>query len=389
MRPRVLFLDHVGVLGGAEWCLLDVARAFAGHCTVLLFADGPFRSKLEAAGVDVGVCPAPSALLGVRQGVGRWGAIRSLPAVLAYSYRLARWARPYDVLYANSQKAFVIGALVAGLLRKPFIWHLHVVLDEEGFSASGRSLVVRLANRFAARVIANSHATAAAFVARGGRGDKVRIVYNGFDPAPFLSVTADEPRALRHTLGLEEVPVVGCFSRIAPIKGQHVLLEALAALPGVHALLVGEALFGDETRYEAALHRQAKALGIADRVHFLGFRTDLPALLQACDVVVMPSVAPESFGRVVVEGMLAGRPVVASRAGGTEELIEDGRTGRFAPPGDAEALASAIESLLAAPEDAHRMAQAGREAALARFALDQVLHDIRQLVDEVALPHRA
>ncbi|HLT46777.1 MAG TPA: glycosyltransferase [Rubricoccaceae bacterium] len=375
-------------MGGAEWSLLDLARSFPGRCTVLLFEDGPFRRHLEAAGVDVGVCPAPAGLLGVRRDVGRLGALQSLPGALAYTHRLAQWARPYDVLYANSQKAFVLGALVAALRRKPLLWHLRNVLSEEGFSASSRALVVRLANRFAARVIANSEATAAAFVARGGRAEKVRVVYNGIDPEPFLRVTEEAARALRRTLGLDGAPVVGCLSRLAPIKGQHVLLEALAALPGVHAIVVGEALFGDEATYGDALRRQAQTLGIAERVHFLGFRTDTPTLLRACDVVVMPSVVPESFGRVIVEGMLAERPVVATRLGAAVELIEDGVTGRLVPSEDAEALAGALGALLAEPEAARRMAQAGRRSALERFSLARMLDGVARQIDAVVAAHR-
>jgi glycosyltransferase involved in cell wall biosynthesis len=386
MRARILFLDHAAVMGGAEWSLLDLARAFRERCAVVLFEDGPFRGHLEKAGVAVEVLPAPAAVLGVRRGAGRGEALRSLPAVLAYAARLARHARGYDVLYANSQKALVVGALAAALRRKPFVWHLRNVLSEEGFSASSRALVVGLANRFAARVIANSEATAAAFVARGGRADRLRVVYNGFDPAPFRAVTEEEAGALRRALGLEGVPVVGCISRLAPIKGQDVLLEAVAALPGAHALLVGDALFADEAAYAEALRRRAAAPDLAGRVHFLGFRTDTPALLHACDVVVMPSLVPESFGRVVVEGMLAERPVVATRLGAALEVIEDGATGRLVPPGDAPALAEAVGSLLSDPTEAQRMARAGRASALERFSLERMVRDVARQIGEVTAP---
>lgn len=384
MTPRILFLDHAGVMGGAEWSLLDLARALTPRGTVLLFEDGPFREHLEAAGVDVEVCPAPAAMLGVRRGAGRWATLQSVPAVLGYVRRLVRLARAYDVLYANSQKSFVVGALVAGWLRKPLVWHLRNVLSEDGFSASNRSLVIGLANRFATRVIANSETTAEAFEAQGGRPEGVRVVHNGFDPAPFDAVTEEEARTLRQSLGLEGVPLVGCFSRFAPIKGQDVLLDALDRLPGAHALLVGDALFGDEAAYAEGLHRQVERLGLAKRVHFLGYRTDLPVLLKTCDVVVMPSVAPESFGRVAVEGMLAERPVVATEIGAAVELVEDGVTGRLVPPRDAEALAEAVGALLASPQAARAMAAAGRRAALARFSLARMTEGIERVISEVA-----
>ena len=190
-----------------------------------------------------------------------------------------------------------------------------------------------LANRTVVRVIANSRATAAAFVESGGKSKLVRVVYNGIDPAPFELTTPAELEALEKELGLAEASIVGVFSRLAPWKGQHVLLDALPHLPAVHALLVGDALFGERT-YAESLRVRARSLGVADRVHFLGFRKDVPRLMRLSDVVVHTSTAPEPFGRMIVEGMMADKPVVASRAGGATEIIEDKVNGYLVPPGN-------------------------------------------------------
>jgi glycosyltransferase involved in cell wall biosynthesis len=244
-------------------------------------------------------------------------------------------------------------------------------------------LAVALANHLVERVIVNSRATAEAFVASGGRAEKVRLVYNGIDPAPFGSVVQIEVDALRRELGLDGVPVVGVFSRLAPWKGQHVMLEALTRLPGVHALLVGDAVFGEHA-YAEALRDQSKILRIEDRVHFAGFRRDIPQLMRLSKVVAHTSVDPEPFGRVIVEGMLAGRPVVATRAGGVVEIVEDGTSGVLVPPRDATALASALSDLLADPARADALAEAGREAAVEFFSLWAMLEGITRQLQEVA-----
>ena len=384
MTPRILFLDHVGVLGGAELSLLDVARHFAGEGQVALFEDGPFRERLEEAGVGVDVLAAPDSVKNVSREGGKGGDLRSLPGVLALAWRVARRARGFDVLYANSQKSFVVGSVAARLARKPIIWHLRDLLTDDHFSPSHRRLAVSLGNTLATRVIANSEATAQAFVASGGREAKVRVVYNGFDPAPFEAVTSGEAAAVRAEIGLGDAPAVGVFSRLSPWKGQHILLDALTRTPGLHAVLVGGALFGDEERYAASLHEKAVAAGIADRVHFLGFRRDVPKLMHAVDVVAHTSVSPEPFGRVVVEGMLAGKPVVATRAGGVLEIVEDGVTGRLVPPGDVEALAEALRTLLANPEQTSAMAVAGRAAARQRFSRKAMLEGVSRQISEVA-----
>jgi glycosyltransferase involved in cell wall biosynthesis len=232
-------------------------------------------------------------------------------------------------------------------------------------------------------VIANSKASAEALIAAGGRAEHIRVVYNGIDPSPFEAVTASEVEKLRRELGLEGVPVVGAFGRLTPWKGQHVLLEALPHLPDVHALVVGDARPEDEN-YAKALRQQSNDLGLADRVHFTGFRRDVPRLMHLSDVVVHTSVAPEPFGRVIVEGMLAGTPVVATRGGGVLEIIHDGINGVLVPPGDAIALAEVLRGLLMDPGRARTLSRAGHVTALERFSLQAMLDGVAQQLQEVA-----
>jgi len=164
--------------------------------------------------------------------------------------------------------------------------------------------------------------------------------------------------------------------------GQHILLQALAQLPGVRALIVGEALFGEQA-YAERLYALAQELGVADRVAFLGFRRDVPLLMAACDIVVHTATAPEPFGRMIVEAQLAGRPIVASRDGGVVELIADGQTGVLVPPGDPAALAAAVGTLLADPGHAAHLAEQGRRAARARFSRERMLADFDAVLEAV------
>ena len=379
---RVLFLDHAGVLGGAELYLLDLAPSFEGS-RVLLFSDGPFRERLAQAGVDVELVETSGAVTGVSREDRGGGGVRAVPGLLRLVGQVARRARRFDVIFANSQKAFVVGALAGAAARRPVVWCLHDILTAEHFSPLNRALVVALANRLSAQVIANSQATADAFRAGGGRAP-VRVVHNGLDPAPFRAVTPAEVASLRAALGLGDAPVVSVFSRLSPWKGQHVLLEALPQLPGVHALFVGEALFG-EAAYAHELRAQAAALGLESRVHFLGFRRDVPALMALSDVVLHTSTSPEPFGRVIAEGMLAGRPVIAARAGGAKEVLGEGASGVFVEPGNVQALAEATRHLLAHPEEARALAEAGRARATAHFSLQAMIDSVRACLREVAV----
>ena len=215
-------------------------------------------------------------------------------------------------------------------------------------------------------------ATGKAFVAAGGKEELVRVVYNGFNSAPFDNVNSEQTQQMRTQLGINDVPVVGVFSRLSYWKGQHILLEAIKKLPDVHALLVGDALFGEE-EYVTELKSLAATSELAGRVHWLGFRDDVPTLMKACDIIAHTSTEPEPFGRVIVEGQLAQRAVIATAAGGAIELIKDGVNGRLVPPGDVEALAKTIEELLTDNATAINLGQQGYEQAKNNFSLATIL----------------
>lgn len=376
----VLFVDHAGVLGGAELSLLDLSAAFGAGSEVLLLADGPFREALESRGVRVHV-EALGALKHVKKETRIPG-----PAAFADAARIAthvsKRAKSHRVIYANSQKAFVVAAAAGLFARRPVVWHLRDILAPPHFSGTNVRAAVTLANLRAARVIANSRATAAAFTGAGGHESLVRVVHNGIDPAPFDAVTIESATAARAALRLPAGAfVVALFGRFHPWKGQQVLLEALARLPRVHALFVGAPLFGEEA-FASALQAQAARTGVADRAHFLGFRADVPELMRAADVIVHASVYPEPFGRVIVEGMLAERPVIATRAGGVTEIIDD-ETGVLVPPNDAAAMAQAIESLAADPSRAANLAARGAARARAGFSVTAMVRGVEEAIRDL------
>ena len=386
--PRVLFLDQSGELGGAELSLLDIARHFRTRATVALLADGPFAARLRDAGIVCDVLAGTAPLLSVRRQDGPTQWIHAVGAVGRSITALARLARTHDLIYANTQKSFVLGALAAMVARRRLIWHLRDILSAAHFGAANLRLTVALARMTGARVIANSQATAAAFVAAGGAVQNVATIPNGIDPAPCRTLDLEARQRLRETLGVADGPVLGIFGRLAEWKGQHILLEVVARLPGTQAIVVGDALFG-EVEYRDFLMARVRELDVERRVRFLGFRDDVPALMRACDIVVHASIAPEPFGRVIVEAMLAGLPVIASDAGGAREIVENGRSGILVPPGDAEILAAAVRALLADQVRARRLALAGSERALAEFGLDRALARIEAVVAEAASPATA
>ena len=389
---KTLYLSHAAALGGAELYLLDYLTYCQRHhqgqgSKTLLFAEGEFAQSLRGVGAEVEVMAAPKKLLGVTREAKGYQSLGAASELLGLARRVARTAADYDVIFANSQKAFMVGALAALTSRKPLVWCLHDILSAGHFSAANRKLVITLANLTGALVVANSQATADAFVKAGGRAAKVRVVYNGIDVDAYCKSDAATNLAtadLRRDLGIGDAPVVGVFSRLSEWKGQHVLLEALTELPGVHAVLVGDALFGEDA-YAERLREQTQRLGLGGRVHFLGFRRDIPELMQCVDIVAHTSVTAEPFGRVVVEGMLSEKPVIATRAGAIPEIISDGETGLMVEPGDANALAAAISTTLAEPERAVTLGTAARRAVQGRFSLEALSGGLERCFAELSV----
>ena len=376
--PRVVFVSHTGTMSGAEMVLCDAVVPWRG-ATAFLFEDGPLGQALRERGLALVRAPRGAGLSALSRDGSLWRAIPLAGRLAATVLALARCARGHDVVYANSQKAFVLSALAAILVRRPLVWHLHDILDPAHFGAAQRGLQVRLANARATRVVVPSTAAADAFVASGGRPDLVEVVPNGLD---LVDVPGD-PAALRRDLGLPDGPLVGVFSRLAPWKGQHVVLDALARCPGTACLVAGTALFGEDA-YAENLRTRAAELGLSDRVHFLGQRGDVPRLMRAVDVVVHPSTAPEPFGRTLVEAMLVGTPVIATDTGAAAEILDRGAAGTLVPPGDAAALAAAIARVLSAPPEGGERVARAEATARARYGAARMQAHLAAIIRRAA-----
>jgi glycosyltransferase involved in cell wall biosynthesis len=386
--PGILFLSHTAVLGGAERSLLDLAAGWEGDREVMLLADGPLRAALEARGVKV-VTGEIGALARMRRDAGGPG-LGALADITRLARDVAAAAKSKDIIHANSQKAFVVAAAAGLLARRPVAWHLRDILAPPHFSASNIRSVTLLANLRAAAVIANSGATAAAFQEAGGKAGITHVVHNGIDAAPFDAVTDADIAARRHALGGDGQFVIAACGRLAPWKGQHIAIEALSRLPGAVLWVAGAALFGED-EYAASLPERAERLGVADRVRFLGERSDIPTLMRAADVVVHTAVDAEPFGRVVVEGMLARKPVIASDAGGVREILRAGDegTGWLVPPGDAAALAAAIEQVRGDAPRAHATGTRAYTDAVARFSVRTMSAGVRAVLENIVSARRA
>ncbi|WP_395738647.1 glycosyltransferase [Prosthecobacter sp.] len=383
--PQVLFLDQTGRLGGAELMLLDIAAARAADSEVALFQDGEFRTALEKAQVKTHVFKLAEEASSVDKQAGLRCVLRTVPAIVDLTLQIARAARAFDVVYANTAKSLIIGGPAARLAGRPLIFHLHDIIADGHFSSLNQKALIFCANYCARKVIANSEATKDAFIACGGRAELCVVVPNGFH-IPEERTPSPKTAALRASLGIPSAAwTILMAGRLSHWKGQHVLLEALKTVPNAHAVLLGDALFTEEDRiYAQRLHSQADEPGLAGRIHFAGFQSDTMPYFDMADVVVHASVFPEPFGRVIVEGMLAGKPVIASRAGGAAEIIQHEHTGLLVDPGSAADLASALLRLQRDSGFASTIALQAQHTAQDTYAISAVQEKIESAIRQTA-----
>lgn len=229
----------------------------------------------------------------------------------------------------------------------------------------------RLCTRLSHRVIAVSQHTADHLTGvEGAPPAKVRVIHNGIDFDRVRPSSTEAPARVRAELAGRGARIVLMAARLHPEKGYDTLLEALPALcrhlPDLTVWVAGGGPL------EAGYRARASTLGLSERVRFLGFRHDLPDLISAADVLVLPSLA-EAFGLVAAEALYLGVPVVASRVGGIPEIVDDGVDGLLVPPGDANALSAALLRVLADESLCSRLRGAGREKVAARFSFETMV----------------
>jgi glycosyltransferase involved in cell wall biosynthesis len=373
MPPRILFVNHTSTVSGAEKVLLGLVGA-CEKPSAFLFERGALSDELSARGVSVFHSQFGTGLNRFRTDSSLTKAIPLSGRLLGIVSEIWVMARRYDLLYANSQKAFTLAAIACALARKPLIWHLHDIITVSHFKAGQRGLQVRLANRYAKAVIGPSRAVTTAFVAAGGKAALAKVVHNGFEVAPQTNSKAE----LRLALGLPAGPLIGVFSRLAPWKGQHVVARVVAQLKGLTCIAAGDTLFGEDA-YGASLRELVETLGISDRFLLLGQRNDVPRLMRAVDIVIHPSVLPEPFATTLLEAMMVGTPIIATDTGGTAEALAGGQWGTLVSGGDTSTLISAIQAILGENDSA--VARAKRAAAWAREEYDP--EKMRRAVAEV------
>jgi glycosyltransferase involved in cell wall biosynthesis len=269
--------------------------------------------------------------------------------------------RAVSVVHTHSSIDSWLGGAAAKSLGRPVVRTRHVSIA----IGRRRALVYRLADR----IITSGESVRSIVIAAGIAPERVVSISAGVDGDRFHPGVSGV--AVRDELGLGKAPVVGLVANVRGSKGHNVFLEAardvLAREPRARFLIVGDGVGFDE------VSRRVRDMGLEASVRLTGFRRDIPEVMAALDVLVLPSIRSEAIPQVIPQALAVGTPVVASTVGGSPELIRDGENGRLVPPGDASALAGAILALLADPDRARAMALAGQALIRERYSIDATM----------------
>ncbi|MBW4933413.1 glycosyltransferase family 4 protein [Marinobacter sp. F4206] len=352
--------------GGAETVFINLLRELGQtefRSVVVLRGEGWVADKVRSIGITPHFIDS--------KGSFNLGYIRDLRQLMT--------DEKVGLIHAHLLGSNVYGALLALICRKPMIATFHGAVDvSEGerflrtkffLIGLGASKIVCVSKRLEEELATRSTLPP----------NKVKLIYNGVDPAPFLNPSKAD---LRQELGLRpETNLVVSVGNIRPAKGYEYLVEASLCMaesdPDTHFVVVGhqrKALF-------EKLTSQISTASPKPKIHWLGFREDVADVLRQADIFLLPSVS-EGFSISTVEAMMAGVPVIATRSGGPEEIIADGETGFLIPVRDSAAIVAAIERLKA-PEIHQGIVAKARSTAREKFGLATMLQEYRGLYQQL------
>ncbi|MDD5704430.1 MAG: glycosyltransferase family 4 protein [Kiritimatiellae bacterium] len=374
---RVLLVNTVAAMGGAEWSLLELAAALGrkGLTVEVACPEGALAQRLRASGLAVRTLPVvrltrprpfrPSSML-------PWF---RLPVARRALRRIVRQGHP-DCVHANSLAAMLVAAPAVGAA--PLLWH---VRDLALAPAAARWSARRA--RFCLAISPAVEQRLRGLLPQSLQS-KVRLVMNGIALERFADLP--ERHEARRRLGLPaDVPLAGMLAHLVPWKRHDLFLAAAArvvqAVPAAHFAIAGEDLFREHAGYLQALTEACAREGLAGRMHWIG-AVDRPEIyLRALDVLAHPA-GDEPFGRAICEAMAAGTAVAAADAAGPGDLVLHETTGLLTPPGEVAGLAAAICRLLSEPALRQRLCDRAAERVRAKFDVERTAGEVAAVYGE-------
>jgi len=365
-RIRLLTFTTLFAIGGTERHVVNLAGGLDHSRFELEFGcmrrSGEFLEQIQARGLPINEY-AVARLYG--------------PHTVAHQLRFASHLRRRRIQIMHSYNFYpnVFAIPAARLARTPVV--LASIRDTGAYLTPRQRRVQRLACRLADHVLVNAEAVRQWLTTEGYDATRISVIRNGLDLSRFTPGGADP--TLRRELGVPDgAPMVAMLSRLSRKKGVEDFLDAAATVtarfPEARFLVIGDTIDHDGPQYRRELEDRAARLGLGKRVIFTGFRLDVPRLLAAVTISVLPSLS-EGLSNTILESMAAGAPVIATRVGGSPEALQDGVDGLLIPPRDPAELSRAIGWVLQHPEAARELGRRARIRVAEEFSLQRMIRE--------------
>jgi glycosyltransferase involved in cell wall biosynthesis len=386
-RKRLLFISHSADFYGAERSLLDILKHI-DKTKFEIYLVCPKQGYLVEQATIIGLkvfiinyerwlLPQPFA----------WRMLYHIPINIIASFRIAKIIRKIGVelTYTNSAVA-ISGALASKLCNVRHIWHLHETIGKsrnQFYHILGRSFIFVLIDKLASKIITNSYKIKA--ILPQEIQYKASVVYNGFCVKRVDSGKTKNSESRMRTQSADQEPIIAIVGNLSERKGQK---EGILAMPMIlrkfssaKLLIVGKDSSPDQA-YLKLLESLVKQYSLASHIEFVGYQQDVDHIYKKADLLLVPS-SDEPFGRIIVEAMLAGVPVIASAVGGIPEIIEPGKNGILLQSREPFAIAQAVIGLLGCDERRRELAAAALGMARQRFNMNSMIEKIENTICEV------
>ena len=364
MKLTLAISNHGIMLGGGEHSFLDFISHLGSNWSGLAAVpfDGELSDQLRLRGINTYSIPLPP--------LRPWTIFNVLETLKAY-LALYRDHRP-ALIYANGSRAAIYGGLIGKLKNVPVVWHCRIADRDPGLDF--------LLSKLSTRIVANSKTTAKRFKPR--IQSKIKIIHNGIDLGWFQNNPLQKPEPQGD--GWRNILLV---ARVSRLKRHDLAIaafeQAAASHPNLHLICIG-ARESSESDWWSYLQQRSRGSPVAKRIHWMGRIDDLRPWYHAADVLIFPC-ENESFGRVLVEAMACGLPVVAARSGGVPEIVRHGVDGLLVTPGQKNEFTAALIRILSDDDLRRRLGQAACKRAQS-FDLETHVEKMLAVFDELTEP---
>lgn len=359
MKPNLLFINSITIYGGGEVWMITAMKEFIrkGYNVTLVCKND---ADIIHHSIEVGIETIPINISGDLN-----------PATLFKLYNLFR-KKSINVVIANTGKDLRLSGIAALFLK-----NISVIARQGIDYPLKNNLRYKIAyNYLADKIVANSEATKTTMLKSAPwlNSEKIKVIYNGIDPAIYKSENTID---LRNEFGFVKADfVIGFVGRLSVQKGVKYALEAFKYIyekyPTVRLLICGDGELSADVETFISENK------LDSKIHLAGFRNDIPNIMKTIDVLLTPSLW-EGFGIVLIEAMASGKPCVATNTSSIHEIVEDGVSGFLVPPKDSQTIAETLIKIISDTQLVHKMGQAGIETVKKKFTIDKMIEEYKKL----------